>query len=175
MDGVLRADRPIPRGFAGAQNPGVVQLQPARAMPFSVVDETVPAETTVLIAVASPAVREALSAAISTLDGYRVVGEASTDREALELARSLRPSLAIVDEDLPGCCGTWTIQEMRLKRLVGGIVAIGLRGDGGIRSMAAGARAYVQTGDSLDVLVSALKSARSARRRGPAASLGRPQ
>ena len=125
-----------------------------------------PVETTVLIAVASPKVREALSAAIGSLDGYRVVGEASTDEEALRLARSLRPALAIVDEDLPGCCGTWTMQEMKIKRLVGGIVAIGLRASGDTRSLAAGARAYVQTGDSLDTLVAALGQARSAPYRG---------
>ena len=117
-------------------------------------------ETSVLVAVASPAVREALSAAISTLEGYRVVAEAASDKEALALARALHPTVAIVDEDLPGCCGTWAIQEMKLKHLVGGIVAIGLRADGGTRSLAAGARAYVQTGDTLDNLVAALSSAR---------------
>ena len=163
MDGVRCADRPISGWRAGSQNPRVVQLQSSPAATRSVVNAASPEETSVLIAVASPKVREALSAAIGALEGYRVVGEASTDGEALELARTLRPALAIVDEDLPGCCGTWTMQEMKLQHLVGGIVAIGLRANGGVRSLAAGAREYVQTGDSLDALVTALGRARAVR------------
>jgi DNA-binding NarL/FixJ family response regulator len=44
-------------------------------------------ETTVLVAVSSPRVREALVAVIGAMEGFRVVGEATTAERALQLAR----------------------------------------------------------------------------------------
>ncbi|MBI2756364.1 MAG: response regulator transcription factor [Chloroflexi bacterium] len=114
---------------------------------------------TVLVAVHKPQVREALIATIETMEGFEVVGEASSEDEAVASARRLRPVLALVDEDLPSCCGAWTIQTLAEERLARGIVGIGLRGNGGIRARAAGADAYVQTGASTEELQQALRSA----------------
>src|SRR5436853_4857990 len=71
------------------------------------------AETTVLVAVGSGRVREALVAMLGAQKGFRVVAEAATDEAALEAARALRPHLAVVETELSGCCGHWVIQQIR--------------------------------------------------------------
>jgi DNA-binding NarL/FixJ family response regulator len=114
---------------------------------------------TVLVAVGAPQVREALSAIIGSAEGFAVVGEASTEEEALQLARDLRPSVALVDEELPGCCGSWTVQTMQQNGLVNAIVAMGLRANGQVRAETAGAHAYVQTGAPADDVLAALRRA----------------
>jgi DNA-binding NarL/FixJ family response regulator len=122
--------------------------------------------TTVLVAVRSPQVREALVALIGSLDGFCVVGETGNDEHALELARSHRPRLAVVDQELPGCDAGWTIQMLQHEGLAEAIVAIGRRADGGPRAHAAGARAFVQMGappcDVLSALWQAISDQRSA-------------
>lgn len=115
----------------------------------------------VLVAVESPPVREALVAMIGALDRFRVVGEASNGDETLALARRLRPQLALVGQDLAGCCGSWTIKSMRSEGLVQAVVSIGLRGDERTRAraLAAGAQAYVQMGADPGELVTAIEVA----------------
>ena len=117
-------------------------------IPLSTVDTetTGAASATVLVAVHKPPVREALVAAIEAIDGFEVIGEAGTEDEAVSLARRLHPTIALVDEDLPSCCGAWTIQTLADEQLASAIVGIGLRGNGGVRARFAGADAYLQTG-----------------------------
>src|SRR5690348_16596628 len=81
--------------------------QPAREGP----------ETTVLVAVESPQVREALVAMLGALDGFRIVAEADTDEAALEAARRQRPHLALIEAELSGCGGWWTIQQIQSEQL----------------------------------------------------------
>ena len=109
--------------------------------------------TSVLVAVRSEQVREALVALIGSLDEFFVVGETGNEDQALEIARTVHPRLAVVDQELPGCGGCWTIQRLQHEGLAKAIVAIGRRADGGTRAQAAGASAYVQLGaPPLDVL-----------------------
>lgn len=103
--------------------------------------------------------REALSAMIGALPGFEVVAEVGTDAAALEAARAWRPTLALVDQDGPGCCGAWTMQALLRDELVRAIVGIGLRADGGRRATAAGALAYVQIGASPEDVCAALRTA----------------
>jgi DNA-binding NarL/FixJ family response regulator len=116
----------------------------------------------VLVAVRSAQVREALAALIGSFDGFRVVGEAASDEQALAIARADRPRVAVVDEALPGSHLGSTIQALHEEALVGGIVAISTRANGAGRAQAAGARAYLQMGaspkDILEALTTALES-----------------
>src|SRR5205085_12073375 len=123
-------------------------------------EEDRPAPTTVLVAVQSPSVREGLVAMLGALDGFKVVAEAATDDQALELARRERPRLALVDQELSGCAGCWLIGELQRERVVEVIVAIGLRANG-LPSQQAGARAYIQIGESPRDLLAALETAMS--------------
>jgi DNA-binding NarL/FixJ family response regulator len=115
-------------------------------------------ETTVLIAVESARVREALVAMLGALDGFRVVAEADTDDAALEAARRQRPHLALIEAELSGCGGWWAIQQMQSEQLVGVVVALGRRADGTLAQLA-GAQSYVQMGTSPRDLLSALEAA----------------
>jgi len=115
-------------------------------------------ETTVLVAVESAQVREALAAMLAAHDGFRIVAEAADGDQALDLARASRPHLAIVDEELSGHCGPWIIQCMQREDLARVIVAIGRTADG-FQARVAGACAYVQMGTPPRDLLSALRAA----------------
>jgi DNA-binding NarL/FixJ family response regulator len=115
-------------------------------------------ETTVLVAVESAHMREALVAILGALDGFHVVAEAASGDQALELARHVRPRLALVEQELSGHCGPWTIQCMRREGLVQVIVALG-RGADGPQARLAGACAYVQMGTPPRDLLKALREA----------------
>ena len=120
-----------------------------------------PTETTVLVAVRAPRVREALIAMLGALDDFCVVADAGSHEEAIALARATRPVLALVDQDLPPCGGGWTVEVLSRECLAPAIVAIGLRADDAIRARArsAGAHAFVQTGATPAELEEALKAA----------------
>jgi two-component system, NarL family, response regulator DesR len=116
------------------------------------------AETTVLVAVESALLREALVAALGALDGFRVVAEAANDDQALELARKARPQLALIDQELSGDSGPWAIHCMRSEQLASVIVAIG-RGADGNQAKLAGACEYVQIGAPPRDLLRAVRAA----------------
>jgi DNA-binding NarL/FixJ family response regulator len=114
--------------------------------------------TTVLVAVESAQVREALVAMLGALDGFAVIAEAASGDQALELARLARPRLVLIDQELSGHCGPWAIQCMRREQVADVIVAIG-RGADGIQARLAGASAYVQIGAPPRDLLSAVREA----------------
>ena len=116
-----------------------------------------PSTVTVLVAVDTPHVREALVAMLGALDGFQVVAEASSDDQALEMARQVRPHLAVVDQELSGCNGCWAIQVIQHERLANVIVAIGRRASSTLAETA-GARAYVQVGTPPRDFVSTLQA-----------------
>ena len=116
------------------------------------------AATTVLVAVESAQVREALVAMLGALDGFRVVAEADTDQATLDAARRQRPHLALVEPELSDCGGWWVIQQIRAEHLAGVVVALGRRADGGCAQIV-GAQSYVQMGTSPRDLLKALEAA----------------
>jgi DNA-binding NarL/FixJ family response regulator len=118
--------------------------------------------TTVLVAVTSAQVREALVAMLGALDGFQVVAEADNDDAALDAARNLRPYLALIEPELSGCGGWWVIQQIQAERLAAVVVALGQRADGFLAQMV-GAQTYVQMGTSPRDLLSALEAAISNR------------
>ncbi|MEY2472947.1 MAG: hypothetical protein QOK28_2276 [Actinomycetota bacterium] len=56
---------------------------------------------------------QTLSAALGAIDGFSVAGLAQTGREGLELATSLRPSVALVDLGLPDYNGVELARQLR--------------------------------------------------------------
>jgi two-component system, response regulator PdtaR len=115
-------------------------------------------ETTVLVAVESARVREALIAMLGALDGFRIVAEADSGDAALEAARRQRPRLALIEPELSGCGGWWAIQQIQSEQLAGVVVALGRSANGSLAQLA-GAQAYVQMGISPRDLLSALEAA----------------
>ena len=115
-------------------------------------------ETTVLVAVGSAKVREALVAMLGAIDGFRVVSEADTADAAIEAARRQRPRLALIEPELSYCGGWWVIQQIRAEKLACVVVALGRRADGTLAQMM-GAQSYVQIGISPRDLLSTLEAA----------------
>jgi DNA-binding NarL/FixJ family response regulator len=114
--------------------------------------------TTVMVAVESAQVREALVAMLGALDGFHVVAEADSDEAALEAARIERPQLALIELELSGCGGWWAIRQIQAERLADVVVALGRRGDCAPLQLI-GAQTYVQMGTSPSELLSALEGA----------------
>lgn len=115
-------------------------------------------ETTVLVAVQSIQVREALVAMLGAIDGFRVVAEVDNDAAALDAARSHRPCLALVEPELSNCGGWWTIQQIQAEQLACVVVALGRRADARLAELL-GAQSYVQMGISPRDLLSVLQAA----------------
>jgi DNA-binding NarL/FixJ family response regulator len=115
-------------------------------------------ETTVLVAVGSPKVREALVAMLGAIEGFRVVSEADSADAAIEAARRQRPRLALIEPELSNCGGWWVIQQIRTEQLACVVVALGQRADGTLAQMV-GAQSYVQIGVSPRDLLSTLEAA----------------
>jgi DNA-binding NarL/FixJ family response regulator len=113
---------------------------------------------TVLVAVASAQVREALVAMLGAVDGFQVVADVGTDEAALEAARRYRPALALIESELAGCGGWWAIQQIGAQRLAGAVVALGRRADSAVAQLL-GAQCYLQMGSPPRDLLSALQAA----------------
>ena len=58
-------------------------------------------------------VRAGIRALIELIDGVEVVGEAVDGREAIELARTLRPDIAMLDINMPGLNGLEAAERLR--------------------------------------------------------------
>ena len=115
-------------------------------------------QNTVLVAVESDQVREALVAMLGANDHFRVVAETDNADAALEGARRQRPRLVLIDPELSNCGGWWVIQQIRSEQLACVVVALGRHANGTLAQIA-GAHGYVQMGTSPRDLLSAIEAA----------------
>ncbi len=92
-----------------------------------------------------PVVREGLRAVFSRFADCQVVGEAQDGGEAVELARSLGPDVALVDMRLPVLDGVGVARALRAEAPRVAVLIISAFRDetGFLRALAAGARGYV--------------------------------
>jgi DNA-binding NarL/FixJ family response regulator len=90
-------------------------------------------------------VREGLIATLSSVDGVTVVGAAATGSAALELARSARPDVALVDLRLPDTSGEELCRELlALSPSTAVVILSSYLSEETVRNaLAAGASAYV--------------------------------
>jgi DNA-binding NarL/FixJ family response regulator len=150
---------------ASTQNSGVKSanggLHETSALPAS------RPNTTVLVAVQSAQVREALVAMLGALDRFTLVAEADNDEAAVEAARSLCPDLALIEPELSDCGGWWAIKQIQAEHLAGVVVALGRRPDCGGLAQLVGAQTYVQLGTSPRDLLQALENAMGNQAPGP--------
>jgi DNA-binding NarL/FixJ family response regulator len=99
----------------------------------------------ILVAEDHDAVRLGVRQLLSVRAGWLVVGEARDGREALELARSERPDVAVLDLTLPELSGIEVIRRIRTELPGTEVCVFSMHEDEGyvVDAVAAGARAYV--------------------------------
>ena len=89
----------------------------------------------------------------------KVVGEVSRAAEAMVMALLLRPSVILMDVEMPDMDGIQAVEALRLLAPDTRVVVLTIRDDEGTRRRAieAGAWAFVSKHDSFDVLLATLR------------------
>jgi two-component system, NarL family, response regulator NreC len=92
--------------------------------------------------------------------GWRVVGEASNDREAVEKARELKPDVAIVDLGMPELDGVEVIRQIRKAVPDTKVLVLTVHESGHMvrQALDVGARGYVLKSDFADCLPKAVRA-----------------
>lgn len=93
---------------------------------------------------------------------FRVAGEASSAREAFDLAKRRRPDLLLIDYRLPDLLGTQLVRELRLRGIGAPAVLISARSERGLNEAAreAGIQVTVHKRGDVEELRDALRHAR---------------
>lgn len=112
-----------------------------------------------------PVVRQGLVALLSNAPDIEVVGSASDGLEGIQVFRSVRPDVTLIDLQMPRLGGVGAIQQMRKDwpdaRF---IVLTTFDGDEDIyRAMQAGAKAYLLKGMEVEELLMAIRTVHAGR------------
>jgi DNA-binding NarL/FixJ family response regulator len=91
----------------------------------------------------------------------QIVGEASTGREALRLARDLKPDVVLMDVEMPEMDGIEATAALRLAVSQSAVVILSIHDDAQTRgrAQAAGAVAFVEKRGATDSLLAAIRQA----------------
>jgi DNA-binding NarL/FixJ family response regulator len=132
-------------------------IRPERAMDSQTKgEETRPmgGRISVVLADDHPLVRRILTLQFES-DGLDVVGEACNGREAIELVRSLRPDVVVLDHRMPELDGLGAARSLLADRSDLRIIILTSDDDARVAGEAAriGARAYVLKQDTADHLI----------------------
>jgi DNA-binding NarL/FixJ family response regulator len=116
--------------------------------------------TTIIIADDHQLFRQGLAALLREQAGWEVTGEASDGEEAVRLAAALKPSIAVLDVEMPRLGGIEATQRIRRLSPGTGIVALSMYADVHYqdRMREAGASAYVLKIEAIDELVEAIRA-----------------
>lgn len=99
----------------------------------------------VLLADDSAIARRAVSTLLKREPGFEVVGEAGDGFEALDLARDLRPDLALMDINMPRCDGLLATRLLKRELPETTVVVLTVSGDAGdlFEAIRSGAQGYL--------------------------------
>jgi two-component system, NarL family, response regulator len=116
-----------------------------------------------------PLLREGIAALVNGEADMRVVAEASNGREAVQMYRSHRPDVTLMDLQMPDLNGTEAIVEIRRDFPDARIIVLTTyNGDTQIlRALKAGARAYLLKGDVHLELPETIRAVHAGRKRIP--------
>jgi len=103
--------------------------------------------------------RTGLKLVLSRQPGFEVVGEAGDGRQALALAESLAPDVAVLDIGMPNLNGIEAARQIREKLPQTAVVILSMHSDEGyvLRALKAGARAYLLKDSAEADLINAIK------------------
>lgn len=112
-------------------------------------------------------VRQGLVALLNIMPEIKVVGEAGDGLQAIELYRSLRPDITLMDLQLPKLTGVEAIQKIRENDPNARFVVLTtFDGDEDIfRALQAGAKAYLLKGMTTEELLSTIQAVHSGKTR----------
>jgi len=112
-------------------------------------------------------VRQGLVALLNIMTEIKVVGEAGDGLQAIELYRSLRPDITLMDLQLPKLSGVEAIQTIRGEDPNARFVVLTtFDGDEDIfRALQAGAKAYLLKGMTIEELLSTIQAVHSGKTR----------
>lgn len=112
-------------------------------------------------------VRQGLVALLNIMPEIQVVGEAGDGLQAIELHRSLRPDITLMDLQLPRLGGVEAIQQIRAGDPAARFVVLTtFDGDEDIfRALQAGAKAYLLKGMTLEELLATIQAVHSGKTR----------
>lgn len=119
--------------------------------------------TTVLIADDYPVVRCGIRALLSSVEGYKVIGEASNGREAVQQAARLHPDVVLIDPAMPELNGADATARIRRETPGTIVLALSMHADRTHvrRMLASGVSGYVLKTCDVDELFRAIDVARS--------------
>lgn len=114
----------------------------------------------ILLADDHPVVRRGLRSSLEQHGGWIICGEASTGREAVELAQSLKPDLAILDLMMPELDGVEATRRIRRQLPKTEILIFTFQDSEELaaEALAAGARGFALKGDPPEELVRAVEA-----------------
>lgn len=115
----------------------------------------------VLLVDDQPVVRRGLRERFHLEPDMQVVGEASTGREALNLAQTLTPDVVLMDIEMPDMDGIEATAALRRVVPQSAVVILSIHDDAQTRgrAQAAGAVAFVEKRGATDILLVAIRQA----------------
>lgn len=115
---------------------------------------------TILLADDHAIIRAGLRLLLERHEDLRVIGEAGSGREAVEMAESLRPDVAVIDVAMPLLNGIEATQRICAGETSTQVVILSMHSDESyvLRALKAGARAYILKESAEDDLIRAVRS-----------------
>ena len=121
-----------------------------------------PADTTISILIADdhPLILAGLASLINSIEGYRLLGQASTGQQALELYQRLRPDVVLMDLNMPEMNGVQAIEHICAFDADARIVILTTyQGEENVhRGLRAGARGYLLKASGFNQLTECIGS-----------------
>jgi PAS domain S-box-containing protein len=113
----------------------------------------------ILLADDHKVLRQGLLAVLEGQSDFQVVGEAANGRQAVELARSLKPDLVVMDIMMPEMDGIGATRQIKAEFPHVRVIGLSMMDDEEItgRLLEAGAEAFINKGDASETLIEAIR------------------
>lgn len=120
---------------------------------------TLAKQITILLAEDHSIVRQGLCALLNADGGFKIVGEAHTGREAVELARTLRPEVILMDIAMPVLNGLEATRQILTANPAAKVVILSAHSDDAYieRMSAAGVAGFLEKQTSAEILTKAIR------------------
>lgn len=104
--------------------------------------------------------REGLRVLLETHRDYRVIGEATTGREAVRLAAALQPDLLLLDVSMPELTGLEALRQLQAGQTPMSVLVLtaSIEREGMVKALQLGARGVVLKTAGSDVLFTAIRA-----------------